>query len=68
MDDQPNSRINYVRTALIYLSFLGVGSGMTVLGSSILDLQIQVQEEYETIAHVIPVRAAGLVVGYFFGT
>ena len=66
MDDTPNNRINYVRTALIYLSFLGVGSGMTVLGSSILDLQIQVQEEYETIAHVIPVRAAGLVVGYFF--
>ena len=62
-----SKKLNLFRTFLIYVSFTGIGSGMVVLGSSILDLQIQVQTDFQSISKVVPTRAAGLVVGYFLG-
>ncbi|XP_074597019.1 major facilitator superfamily domain-containing protein 4A-like isoform X2 [Brevipalpus obovatus] len=58
-------KLNLLRTFLVYVSFTGIGSGMVVLGSSILDLQIQVKSDFQSTSKIIPTRAAGLIVGYF---
>ncbi|XP_015791204.1 sodium-dependent glucose transporter 1 [Tetranychus urticae] len=63
--------IEYVRannykllnTLLCSASYAGMGSVFTLLGSSLLDYQILINEDFQTVATLVQQRAVGYIVG-----
>ncbi|XP_053212616.1 sodium-dependent glucose transporter 1-like [Panonychus citri] len=51
------------KTLLTYLTFAGLGGVNTLMGSSLLDLQIKVQTSFSTVSKLVPARAIGYVLG-----
>lgn len=54
----------YIRTSLVCLVFMGYGMSSCLLGSSLLDLQIRVQETFTKVSQIIIVRAVGNLLGF----
>ncbi|XP_074594646.1 sodium-dependent glucose transporter 1C-like [Brevipalpus obovatus] len=62
-DKASKNKSKLIRTLAICLSFMGLGACMTIIGSSLLDLQVRIQEDFSTTSNLILVKSCG----YFFG-
>ncbi|XP_015788402.1 major facilitator superfamily domain-containing protein 4A [Tetranychus urticae] len=51
------------KTILTYLTFAGLGGTNTLIGSSLLDIQIYVQRSFEATSRLVQTRSVGYVVG-----
>ncbi|XP_053205252.1 sodium-dependent glucose transporter 1-like [Panonychus citri] len=56
-------KIHLIKTSLCFLTFMSLGGCSTLLGSSLLDIQIRVREPYEKVTGLIPSRAIGYMIG-----
>ncbi|XP_053212534.1 major facilitator superfamily domain-containing protein 4A-like [Panonychus citri] len=57
------NRYKIIKTFIIYVSYLWIGGAITLIGSSLLDLQIRVDVDFGTISYLIPARSLGHIVG-----
>ncbi|XP_053212447.1 major facilitator superfamily domain-containing protein 4A-like [Panonychus citri] len=58
-----DNRYKIFKTLLAYLTYFCIGGAITLVGSSLLDLQIRVNTDFATVSYAIPVRSAGHIVG-----
>uniref|UniRef100_T1KEP6 Major facilitator superfamily (MFS) profile domain-containing protein n=1 Tax=Tetranychus urticae TaxID=32264 RepID=T1KEP6_TETUR len=61
-----DNKFRIFKSFLIYFTFACVGSSTTLLGSSLLDLQISLDVDFAKVSYLIPVRSAGHIVGSDF--
>ncbi|XP_053212868.1 sodium-dependent glucose transporter 1C-like [Panonychus citri] len=58
-----NNQYKIFKTLLTYMTFVGHGCINTLVGSSLLDLQILVQRSFEITSRMVPARSIGYVIG-----
>ncbi|XP_015795274.1 major facilitator superfamily domain-containing protein 4A [Tetranychus urticae] len=58
-----DNKFNLVKTFFVYLTYFCIGSITTLLGSSLLDLQILANTDFAKISLLIPIRSGGHIVG-----
>ncbi|RWS05129.1 Sodium-dependent glucose transporter 1-like protein [Dinothrombium tinctorium] len=63
-----NNKINFFKTVLFSLIYSVVGVSMSIIGPSLLDLQIAVSATINQISYLLPVRAFGYVIGSLCGS
>ncbi|XP_015794139.1 sodium-dependent glucose transporter 1C-like [Tetranychus urticae] len=51
------------KTILTYITFAGLGGTNTLVGSSLLDLQIRVQRSFDATSRLVQARSIGYVIG-----
>ncbi|XP_053212556.1 sodium-dependent glucose transporter 1-like [Panonychus citri] len=56
-------RVKLIKTLLCVISFLGLGGCNTLLGSSLLDLQIRISESFAVTSNLVPARSIGYLIG-----
>lgn len=61
------NRSKLLRTLAVCFSFIGLGASMTLLGSSLLDLQIRIGKSFADTSRVIMVKSAGYFIGGLLG-
>ncbi|RWS15141.1 uncharacterized protein B4U79_17917 [Dinothrombium tinctorium] len=62
-----SNKVNFYKTFFVSLIYLVVGLSMSILGPSLLDLQIAVNATINQISYLLPVRALGYVLGSLSG-
>lgn len=62
-----DNKFNLVKTFFVYLTYFCIGSITTLLGSSLLDLQILANTDFAKISLLIPIRSGGHIVGSAIG-
>ncbi|XP_053212416.1 sodium-dependent glucose transporter 1-like [Panonychus citri] len=55
-----------IKSIFCFLTFMGLGGVCTLLGSSLLDIQIRIQQSFVTTSKLIPVRSIGYITGGLF--
>lgn len=61
------NRTKLLKSLLCFLSYAGMGSVFTLLGSCLLDYQILVGEKFTIVAYLVQERAIGYVFGSLLG-
>ncbi|XP_015786559.1 sodium-dependent glucose transporter 1 [Tetranychus urticae] len=61
-----DNRYRIFKSFLVYFTFFCLGSATTLLGSSLLDLEISLNADFAKVSYLIPVRSAGHIVGSAF--
>ncbi|XP_074595425.1 sodium-dependent glucose transporter 1-like [Brevipalpus obovatus] len=57
------NRSKLIRTFAICLTFMGLGACMTLIGSSLLDIQVRIQEDFPTTSRIILLKSCGYFIG-----
>lgn len=60
-------RTEFIRSVFILINLMLYGTGMIILGNSLLDLQISIQESFTVTSKVIVLRSIGYFTGAFLG-
>ncbi|RWS02540.1 sodium-dependent glucose transporter 1A-like protein, partial [Dinothrombium tinctorium] len=63
-----NNKVNFIKTVLFSFIYSVIGVSMSIIGPSLLDLQIAVGATINQISYLLPVRAFGYVIGSFSGS
>uniref|UniRef100_T1KTN7 Major facilitator superfamily (MFS) profile domain-containing protein n=2 Tax=Tetranychus urticae TaxID=32264 RepID=T1KTN7_TETUR len=58
-----DNRYRLFKTILAYFAYFCIGSATTLLGSSLLDLQIRLNVDFAKVSYLIPFRSAGHILG-----
>lgn len=61
------NRSKLIRTFAVCLSFIGLGASMTVVGSSLLDIQIRVGRTFAETSRLLMVKSSGYFLGGLLG-
>lgn len=60
-------KIQLVKTINCFITFLCLGGCSTLLGSSLLDIQIRVRKPFDVVTGLVPSRSIGYMIGGVVG-
>ena len=62
-----NHRLRFAKTLVLYYAALAVGLGVGIIGPTLLDLSILIQENIDRLSYVLPGRGGGHAIGSLLG-